>query len=523
MATANVISFLALPVEIHLLIIPLLDPIALIAFAQTNSYLRKTISPQRVHFIERLLALEIIPLHGGATPLIDVYGTSVTPSFDDLTAWDEIRYACASCIRLKRHTAFSNPSILRLRTRKPPTDSRAAQELTSWNAPCALRVAYLRRQAIKFVLANEAKTQSANYLAAKEDQDADLQSWLVSHGHTPPSAFIALRVSRAEAQLAGTQRYRRTCNECRFARGDFIRHEINRNVNRRFNCGANSGDSATPVIASRPRTFGDSIARYFPELISGTSSADGSEVDTFPVRRKIYRTGRRFDIWRTYCVRCPECEVWQELSAFRRGGARHYKAKPCDPPSWNISVTDGWTPQFENWRCHTCVFTTAEKSEEGSGEAVLGRELLEFWHSIVASELSLLWFADLHGWQWWQRYFGQHMRHLSTGCDAWDVAWDEAWAPSDTYERGDLLEALDPMIKRAKFASWSRWVEEVMKPAGEWDSRDTPGMPFIKEWYENFSARQRRSEVLKEATEKFDTEPALLVEWALRGKGRVEM
>ncbi|KAJ5731570.1 uncharacterized protein N7483_006078 [Penicillium malachiteum] len=124
-------TFSTLPVEMQIEILQYLDPIALNSFSQTNQHFRYMISPQRCHFVERLLALECREEEGGVTPIFRARDNQLVPDWDT-PDWESMRWACCNCLRLLPHDSFDNHSILRLRYRKPIPGSPAANHVTSW-------------------------------------------------------------------------------------------------------------------------------------------------------------------------------------------------------------------------------------------------------------------------------------------------------------------------------------------------------------------------------------------------------
>ncbi|KEZ43484.1 hypothetical protein SAPIO_CDS4686 [Scedosporium apiospermum] len=118
-------DFLQLPTELQCSIISSLDPITLIAASQTCRRLRKLIDPQRVHFVERLLALETL----------DKYGAPVT-SFrgQEPEEWWDSSWACTSCLCLLPTKLFTPPYIYNYQYNKPlRKDFDAYGMLTSWS------------------------------------------------------------------------------------------------------------------------------------------------------------------------------------------------------------------------------------------------------------------------------------------------------------------------------------------------------------------------------------------------------
>ncbi|KAK1835315.1 hypothetical protein QBC39DRAFT_430916 [Podospora conica] len=64
------LRLLSMPFEVLCAIVLLLDPISLIAASQTSRALRTFINPTRHDFIQRLLALKLLPESGGIVPLL---------------------------------------------------------------------------------------------------------------------------------------------------------------------------------------------------------------------------------------------------------------------------------------------------------------------------------------------------------------------------------------------------------------------------------------------------------------------
>lgn len=142
----SVANFTSLPQKILCAIFPFLDPIALISLSQASRYYRQVIDPQRCHFVRRLLALELIPAHGGPTPVYHVRSQRLDPSIEDGAAWSDIRFACAGCLRIRSYLQFCPGAVFRRGLRKPPPGSRAASQLSGWESGSDRNKA-LRRQA----------------------------------------------------------------------------------------------------------------------------------------------------------------------------------------------------------------------------------------------------------------------------------------------------------------------------------------------------------------------------------------
>jgi len=120
-----------MPVEVLYAIFVLLDHISIIAASQTSRALRTIIDPTRHDFVQRLLALELLPEYGGIAPRFRSRNSSVIPPTDNLK-WRRIKYAYSLCLQLRSHMYFDNHSVLRLQLRKQPPGSREATKFTTW-------------------------------------------------------------------------------------------------------------------------------------------------------------------------------------------------------------------------------------------------------------------------------------------------------------------------------------------------------------------------------------------------------
>ncbi|KAJ4288792.1 hypothetical protein N0V88_007328 [Collariella sp. IMI 366227] len=127
------LSGVHLPIEVLQQIASSLDPLALIAVAQTCRTWRTLINPLPHDFVRRLLALELLPEHGGLVPRWDEIDSKVTPPFDS-EEWNTTRYACCGCMKLQTHMMFDNHALLRRHVRKPPPGSieHETSAVTDW-------------------------------------------------------------------------------------------------------------------------------------------------------------------------------------------------------------------------------------------------------------------------------------------------------------------------------------------------------------------------------------------------------
>ncbi|GAB7353449.1 hypothetical protein MBLNU459_g3912t2 [Dothideomycetes sp. NU459] len=117
-----------LPAELYIYLLHFLDPVTFITLSQCNRFLRQLIGPEKFHFVQRLLMLEIDYEHGGPTPIFSRGGALLLPLLDD-PAWNDIRYACSACLRLRHMRFFARSAVWSLPMRKPTHDQSAAQIL----------------------------------------------------------------------------------------------------------------------------------------------------------------------------------------------------------------------------------------------------------------------------------------------------------------------------------------------------------------------------------------------------------
>lgn len=269
---------LSLPVDVQVLILPLLNFTTLISLSQTNRHFRQLIDPQKEHFIGRLLELECLPENGGE---VIPFPYTINP-----------RYTCAHCIKLLSHTKFDNHSLLRHRYRKPPLNTTATCNWTSGDA----KARGLHRQA-------QIRAEKQSLIAQKEKEKE-----IPDHHFYFP--LPTLRPTQPPLDVLGTSRHKRMCNSCRFATGFWAQNVGVRDWGKR-NANSNVGSATVPVIKNRKRVYHDASERFFPGLFP----YDGQ----YPSVRRVYRErDLGYAIWTLYSVRCPRCEVWREFAAFGR-------------------------------------------------------------------------------------------------------------------------------------------------------------------------------------------------------------
>jgi hypothetical protein len=334
----QIYAMLSLPIDIQVLILPLLNSASLISLSQTNRHFRQLINPQKKQFMNRLLELECLPEYGGEVT-INEHAKIIVPS-------EEVSYACSYCLKIVSHTRFDNHALLRLRFRKPPPESRAGQQLCGWTSGDA-KAQGLKRQA--------------------DLRNDTLGNWLRQNAY---SDIPELKL--VELYKIGTSRNRRMCNECKFITGFWSRNAgIGSLARRGRSRNSNAGTANVPLVKGRQRRCHDATERYFWGLFPLSANEE------YPKRWKIYRESN-CDWWTLWYIRCLGCAEWQERAAFRRGHAYGVKATPADPDVWRQQGWDG--PHFEEWRCNRCISMTVGKEE-------LGKQLLAWWKKLVDYEV----------------------------------------------------------------------------------------------------------------------------------------
>lgn len=411
-----------LPVEIWCSIFRLLDPVGLVAASQACAKFRQIIQPGRVHFLERLLALECQTEHGGPVPRFHANNYKLEPAWED-EAWTRMRWACSGCLRLLPDAAFDNHSILRLGHRKPAPDTPSSRAMTSWEASAnGLLNRKWAAQDREKVRAQEKKVRKRYAIAVtwnwdipKDSQDP-LQR-LMSFQDAGLREFMRCRLeyfqcmdieeerdifdraaAAIEEERRGFRRHRRRCNECRWRRGEMkVRPQSINEQGLRLS-GPNIGTANVPIVRSRQVLLPSSLDRWFPgwSSILGEGGEAKPPKTGRPLHFRIYNKLRQNEPWTMYMVRCRGCARWQELRAFRCGDAFH-KWKPVSRPQA--------MEQFENWDgerltekyidgliCNRCY-------RDRHGDERLARDLMLWWCVLADSELRRLEFDMSYGWR----------------------------------------------------------------------------------------------------------------------------
>ncbi|KAK0707959.1 hypothetical protein B0H67DRAFT_325276 [Lasiosphaeris hirsuta] len=338
-----------LPTETLCTIVTYLDPVSLISLSQTSRAFRLLISPDHSHFVQRLLALELLPKFGGIAPRFRSRDNNLTPPWDD-AVWQFNKYACAKCLRLRSHMMFDNHSILRLKLRKPPPNSYEANKLTDWE-PLELRdkPAHFRRAEAR---ANEERKASIelrlHYQWAFEGryptQWGSPPGWPGTEGRHPfervNQDLVDARVEIAEQPLCGTARHKRLCNSCRVLVWQYARPTS-----------SHLGPPREPIVKSRKLRFHDAFSRCFPGLLDPLPS------DKLPRLYKVGRESGKDCLFTLYTAPCQSCQVWHEITAYRV-----YPESPEWTPHGLTSLESRCEGLWPVW-CNRCIIRKIGRKE----------------------------------------------------------------------------------------------------------------------------------------------------------------
>ncbi|CAG9972570.1 unnamed protein product [Clonostachys byssicola] len=314
----------SLPLELQVEIITNLDPIGLISLSQTSRYFRNFIDPNKREFIERLLQLELTEEFGGPAFEYRARYFEELLLFWASEPWQAIRWACTGCMRLLSHVHFDNRSLLRLHLRKPGPGS-SEKTLTTWRASLLGKHWSSRQQQS---ISDEERSRRKRYQIA--DSIPMVQTFDESLVHYNLEAlrdlgldgfdgldqeqFRALstdnkllqifdrNIASIDSERCGLKRHLRRCNECKYQGNCFRR-------------GADGGTPRVPIQNSRRIRYTPILHRFFPNYWTGLRTGGPPISDLL-----LVEAGRAFYIdWTLHMARCPGCERWQEVRAFRIG------------------------------------------------------------------------------------------------------------------------------------------------------------------------------------------------------------
>ncbi|KAL3493970.1 hypothetical protein BJX62DRAFT_234826 [Aspergillus germanicus] len=539
------ISLDSLPTELHITIIRHLDPIALIALSQTNTYYRALITPRKPQFIERLLALECDERYGGPAITFTRFGKPVPDC--ESAEWEANRWACTSCLRLRPHYAFTNQSLLRLAYRKPPAGPKG-WAVTSWE-PTGKR----RREKTA-----QKKKKKKGKDKDEDDKDAildfrlvaeDLNLELSAHPHSDEERQLRKRtgilmsgnwgISRANDNLAtrlarfqdsgmasfaemtlsqfselseeeeatflekesqvlhllraGTNRHQRRCIQCRFRRNEF--NDPNRDNSDGGLSGKDRiGSDDITILPGRQITLDTSIGRYFPGVCDALQHKrpagirPGSEF-------RIGRMDTSDASWTMYKLRCPRCETWKEIRAFRFGAAY---------PMWRPDAADGKNYIYCTWdkrdvtsaylQCNHCFAADSA----GGGCNALGQELVRWLENLLDNELRIVQATLAY-------LFGTAFQNA--GSLGYDVRSD--MMPTVTHARAVRFTRDDVVTIRER---WEQWMANDNIAAGV----HAHGNP-LRRWVEQYADAEAMWYWLEGCLEELSGDGIrdVLVDWAL--------
>ncbi|SPN99247.1 related to putative protein [Cephalotrichum gorgonifer] len=522
------VSLSLLPMELQFSIIRHLDPIGLISLSQTSSHFRLVVSPKKKDFAERLLQLELLPEQGGPTPTFRSRDNYISPGPLD-PEWNDILWACTSCLRLLPHLYFDNNSILRLGYRKPsPLIFDPRHAVTTWE-PAGHRVSRRpkkgktgddalredKKQRLRYSIcvtrgrgtAHRAQPPLSNSLSTL------LASGMAGISQTTQAEFDALTPEEKlriyddnaeviERERCGNKRHLRKCNECRYQHGDLRPHLNGR--------GRRLKTSKMPILPSRRTvTFGMHLDRWFP----GFSDALENRRPGYNalLYQAIYREGARDRPMALYMARCPGCECWQELRNLRIGGDfLHWKPNVATGYSRSETTPEEWSrseASLDESRCNACF--AAENGREALAEA------LWLWFERLSSfELKLLEWRILsspafmtrihHGYNGAPR---EYMKRLK-----WIL--DHMPTLQQTFSMMPMLSYYDIATIRLRQTQWRElWEETKLKGDRSWTTCDMD--KCYEEWVSNLDEAEEHWRWLMACTGEVRERPMALVEWAL--------
>lgn len=360
----------SLPPEVIDQIIRNLDPVSLITLSQTSKELRAFINPTHHDFVRRLLALELMPEHGGIVPVLRSHGrgNQLFPPWNS-KEWKRNKYACCSCMKLLPHMMFDNHAILRLPYRKPPPGSIEADRaaFTDWE-PLDVSTRWKKIQ-VQSDRDRDEQQKRRKAVAAEYRK-------LVRPVGQPFAALDRTLVNAAEEEAerytCGTSRHRRRCIECQRKRGHWTR------------LSAHYGTAEELLVVSRQLPFIDSFDKCFPSLL------DPLPLDKVARMWTVYREDARTCLYSMFAAYCPTCGTWQEMAALRLWEAPERFPMSREPPT-------------EPALCNHCYLKThQDPSELAEGLSTVAAEMLQDSRKGIIYKLGFGW-RILH-----QDFFGQH-------------------------------------------------------------------------------------------------------------------
>jgi hypothetical protein len=468
--------FQVLPREIHELIVTFLDPIGLISLSQACQYFRMLIKPDQHHFMQRLLALELVPEYGGPIPTIvhSPINHTIDPPLSERQAWKFMRYACVRCLKLLPPTRFANQCLLRMGTCKPARDSEPARQLADWTPGDSRgsKAWWIKRQ-----------KQIALW---KEDERA-----LRDEFQEAQWAHDSAEAERVGALISGLHRDKRTCNECRFQMGFYNRH-----------CRSNVGNSLVPVVIGSPSILRNKFERYFPGLFAYVDLNTGEPLPELP--SDDYGYGSAFsDIFYTlYSVRCAACGNWQELAAYRVG-SDYSRVLPRTQGAGMQTKDSNADDSIHYVWCNHCI-------GKKYGEKKLEESLLVFWRLIVRSESTRFRSSFVNGWVTVQQLRTVNIKYTSDI----DLILEHLPQKITASMRPTWELSLDDLkASRVAFSMWKKFFEN------EWDHTGLSHRPYERlcDWTKYYDFHEGFWLWATGINERVETDPSLLTKYVLNG------
>ncbi|KAG5757950.1 hypothetical protein H9Q72_013913 [Fusarium xylarioides] len=308
-----------LPGELKQMIARFVDPIGLISLRQTNRHFRRLIQVQERQYIERLLALECVPEHGGPPALFTHWHQD--PAWYDRNLPDT-RWACTGCMRLRPYYRFQHKFLSEVIWRKPIHGSPGTNVVTSWE-PTQRAMAGAAQPTPS---ADDGRSIQARYEAIVGDvfqhppwsplalnhiqQLGDITGLTVRKlrrmiRYNPEKLHRLLRLSMTTMEnsgVFGSDRYFRKCIECQYKSHVFNDATI-ASDNDLY------GTERFPIISIGNYSIASPLDRYFPGVLEILQQG----------RPRAHFYDGYPKLWPIWVARCPPCAKWKELRSFRIG------------------------------------------------------------------------------------------------------------------------------------------------------------------------------------------------------------
>lgn len=482
-----------LPVDILHYILTLLDPIGVISVSQTNSRLRRIVKPSSQHFVERLLAWEVLPEYGGPTYHFSSVENKINPPWSD-PAWATIKFACAGCVRLLHHTKFDNRAIRSIAFRKPAPGTPAAVVASSWRP--SLRGNHWgkrfwnkhqctdeeeRRIRRKYTIALTCNFGQFRFPVNLESRLATFQECgmktfegmsLADFNELTSDVELELLKGEAwevERHRAGYKRRQRKCNECLFQDGILKRRAATPSPYK--------STPNVPIVAGRRLPFDSGIERWFPGLVKVLES-EPPEEQRINLSRD-YNRGERGSCNALYMVRCRGCRRWGEIRNFT-SASDSLSLDPGQHIEWSDTLL-----------CKDCFIVQC-------GREKLGHALYEWIAVSLSREMRII----QRNMLWLLTQSKELPQRMQMGMSLWarnGDCWNADWS------REDMEEVT------AAFLRWKK--KETEK--GKWE------LPFHmfndfnetrETWYWKVT---KRWHWLKDCYDEIDGKRDVLVDWML--------